>query len=70
MDRKRSLILKKEILAELTTDELRGVRAGQVQDLSNNVRICQAISVLPNDVCLNATCGPGCTGRSTVMKDA
>ena len=65
----RKLVLKKEILAELTPDELRSINAGEpTQVLTNNLPICAAISLNPLGGCLNLTCGPGCTGRSTVLK--
>ena len=65
----RKLILKKEILAELSPDELASINGGApTQILTKDLAICAAISLEPNDGCLNLTCGPGCTGRSTVVK--
>jgi hypothetical protein len=63
----RKLTLKKEILAELTADELRAVVAGDVQVISQNARVCQAISLDPLGTC-SPTCGDGCTNRSTIVK--
>jgi hypothetical protein len=70
MARARSLTLKKEVLAELTPDELRSVVAGDLQAISDPNPVCAAISLSPAGGCLNLTCGPGCTGRSTVVKTA
>ena len=64
----RKLILKKEILAELSTDELREVVAGNLQVLTTNAQICQQISLNPVGTCPAPSCGEGCTGRSTLQK--
>jgi hypothetical protein len=66
MDRK--LTLKKEVLAELTPDEQRAVVAGDLPAISDPNPVCVAISLSPDGGCLNLTCGPGCTGRSTIVK--
>jgi hypothetical protein len=70
MARARALTLKKEVLAELTPDELRSVVAGDLQAISDPNPVCVAISLSPNTGCTSPTCGPGCTGRSTLVKTA
>ena len=65
----RKLELKKEILAELTPDELNAVNAGvPTQVLSYNLAICAALSLNELTGCLVYTCGNGCTGTSTAQK--
>ena len=63
---KRTLHLKKEVLAELTTNELRDVIAGNNAAISQNVAICGLISLANVTDCLRLTCGEGCTNRSTI----
>jgi hypothetical protein len=68
MPRTRTLLLKKEVLAELTTDELRSVVAGDTTGLSDRLAVCQKISLAVGGDCLRPTCGPGCTAQSTFAK--
>ena len=64
---KRTLRLTKEVLAELTTDELRSIIGGETTGaLSIKLAICQQISAAVGGDCLRPTCGPGCTARSGI----
>jgi hypothetical protein len=57
---KRALTLKKEVLTELTNDELVTVVGGA--DASAKLNICTVLSL---DLgCGFPTCGPRCTGTS------
>lgn len=56
---KRNLALHKEVLAELTADELNAVVGGQY----SLGQICTDQISLKAE-CGRPTCGPGCTGRS------
>lgn len=55
---KRRLFLSKDVLAELSTDELHEVAgaAATIKDL------CGPLSFAPG--CVRPTCGPGCTAVS------
>lgn len=65
----RKLTLKKEILDELTAEELDAVNAGvPTQVLTENNNVCAQLSLPAVVGCLNFTCGSGCTNVSTVVK--
>jgi hypothetical protein len=56
---KRSLRLSREVLSELTTDDLRAVNGAAAQ---TNGDLCVALSL--DLTCGRPTCGRNCTGRS------
>ena len=58
----RTLSLRKDVLTELTPDELTAV-AGGTPTVQN---LCRPLSL--DDVCTRPTCGPGCTGVSDPVK--
>lgn len=66
---RRALMLKREVLALLSPEELALINAGQFdQALTAGARACQAISLDPLTGC-SPTCGPGCTARSAITDE-
>ena len=63
MTARKHLLLKKEVLAQLTPEQLAKVEAGHAQ---TNTGLCAQLSIDFAATCLGPTCGPGCTARSQI----
>lgn len=62
MTPRKRLLLKKEILAQLTPDQLAQIEGGA----ATAGGLCAQLSIDFAATCLGPTCGPGCTARSQI----
>ena len=65
---RRALMLKREVIALLTEDELANINAGNFAAATLAQQACEAISLQPLTAC-SPTCGPGCTARSSITDE-
>jgi len=65
---RRALMLKREVIALLTEDELANINAGNFAAATLAQMACEAISLKPLTAC-SPTCGPGCTARSSITDE-
>ncbi|HEU0129831.1 MAG TPA: hypothetical protein VFQ85_02430 [Mycobacteriales bacterium] len=64
----RRLVLKKEVLTQLSADELGSVVAGVPQAATAGAQLCDVLSLPPQAGCGSPSCNQYCTGRSSIDK--
>ena len=65
MATRKPLLLKKEVLAQLTSEQLAQIEGGA----QTNGGLCAQLSIDFAGTCLGPTCGPGCTARSQITTE-